>query len=51
MLDLVAGEKSTAHVSFRLIMQSVDGVEESRRLQELYAHLTDEELQAVADTN
>src|SRR5579864_5976005 len=30
-------------------MESTSGAEESRRLQELYAHLTDEELQAVAD--
>jgi DNA-directed RNA polymerase subunit M/transcription elongation factor TFIIS len=30
-------------------MHGMDGVEESRRLQEWYAHLTDEELQSVAD--
>jgi DNA-directed RNA polymerase subunit M/transcription elongation factor TFIIS len=30
-------------------MARLDGVEESRRLQELYARLTDDELQAVAD--
>ncbi len=30
-------------------MHGMDEVEESRRLQELYAHLTDEELQSIAD--